>query len=201
MVSGLSERQAPATLHEFLAQSGAVWSERDIVASITQLIGPQIASGTVDLPADERQLWAEYSGISDDEELATQADRRALSETAAQSIMALTGEQVASGLGLKPSTIRHYRAENRLYAYMADGKAWFPIWQFNADLSAALPALSEVLGSLDLRLHPRSVAGFFSTVQSELVIGEVAVTPRDWLLGGGSAAEVVALASEVGLGL
>ncbi|UFS60551.1 hypothetical protein [Subtercola endophyticus] len=201
MSTSLSDVEVPQTLHEFLALSGASWSERDIVASITQLIGPQTLSGTVELPADERQLWAQYSGISEDEELAKQADRRALSETAAQSIMALTGEQVGVGLGLKPSTIRHYRTENRLYAYMAEGKAWFPIWQFSPDLSSALPGLAEVLGSLDARTHPRSVAGFFSTVQSELVIAEVAVSPRDWLLGGGSPAEVVALASEVGLGL
>src|ERR1700710_2352490 len=110
------DRAAPETLREFLALTGASWSERDIIASIAQLIGPQITSGTVELPADERQLWAHYAGIPDDEVLARQADRRAVAETAAQSIMALTGEQVGSRLGLKPSTIRHYRAENRLYS-------------------------------------------------------------------------------------
>ncbi|GAA0992492.1 hypothetical protein [Subtercola frigoramans] len=189
------------TLGEFLADSGASWSESDIVASMEILIGPKVQPNTVTLPKREQELWAKYSGITPSTEASAASERRTLSETALQSVMAFTGDEVSSRLRLKPSTVRHYRLENRLYSYLADGKSRFPSWQFSSDGSSVLPGLPEVLAALDSALHPRTVMGFFSTPQSELVIDHVSVTPRDWLLGGGDPREVAVLASEVGLGM
>ena len=197
---------AERTLTQYLAENGAGWSEHDVVVSMELLIGARGGSDTVALPEAEQLLWNRYSGTvatgtAENVELARRADRRSLTETAVASVAALTADQVADHLGLRPSTIRHYRAEGRLYGFVADGKTRFPAWQFVTDGSATVPGLAIVLGALDPGLHPRSVMGFFQTPQSELVIGEVAVSPRDWLLDGGDAADVRALAAEVGRGL
>ncbi|GGF31131.1 helix-turn-helix domain-containing protein [Subtercola lobariae] len=194
------------TLQHYLADSGVAWSEHDVVASMELLIGARRGAATVALSEAEQQLWNRYSGTPvagtpESVELGRLADRRSLTEVAVASVVALTAEQVADQLGLRASTIRHYRAEGKLYGFVADGKTRFPGWQFVNDLTAVVPGLATVLGAFEPGLHPRSVMGFFQTPQSELVIGGVAVSPRDWLLDGGDPEEVRVLAAEVGRGL
>jgi hypothetical protein len=189
-----AEERHASSVHEWFAAGGRGFAEEDLVAALEELTRDD--SG-VDLPNRDREFWEAHSGIKASEQdraaaSARNAAARLLSETSA-----LTADEVASLLRLTPSTVRHYRASQRLYSFLVHGRIAFPAWQFTA-AGAPIPHLEAVLRALPEGLHPQAVAGFFLTPQPDLRLGGEAASPKDWLESGGSAEPAVALASSLG---
>lgn len=184
--------QAPGL--DFYRSCWPSFSEEDLVAALELMQRP---AATVDLPAHDRAFWERHSGI---------ANRTASAEASVGNVVAqvrleadaLTAEEVAQRLQVDASTVRHYRREKKLHAFTMGGRLRFPLWQFTNH--AALPSIGRVLAVLPEDLHPQSVAGFFTTPQPDLMLDGAAVSPREWLLGGGSVDHVVGLAEDLAAG-
>lgn len=169
----------------------------DLVGALMSL---QRTESTVDLPARDRAFWDTHSGISPTPRAVA---RGSANNAAAQLLMdssSLTASDVAEKLHLSPSTVRHYKAERKLYSYLANGRLVFPDWQFTQKGDRALPGLDRVLSTLPDDLHPQAVAGFFLTPQPDLVMSGEAVPPAVWLEKGGSAEPVLAMAAALAAG-
>lgn len=104
--------------------------------------------------------------------------------------------EAAARIGLTPSRIRQMLAEHRLYGVRPRGRAWIlPAWQFDGE--RIVPGIEAVNQALDHDLHPLTVSGFMHSPQPELDASGRALSPLDWLRGGGSASAVVALAGSL----
>ena len=164
------------------------WARR----SRTRLGPPRAA----DLSEHDRALL-ESSGLDLD---ARGAAARAAEESAA-AFMALLGTgltvaQASDRLGIDASRVRHRIGSRELYAVGMGARRRLPAFQFDED--ASLPGLGEVVRALPHDAHPLEVEGFFTSPQSELELGGVALTPRAWLAAGGDPRAVVALAEPLG---
>lgn len=96
---------------------------------------------------------------------------------------ALTVSEAARALGVDDSRIRHRLKERRLTGWKDQG--WrLPSWQFSG--SGVLPGLEVVLRALPADQPALVVAAFMNTPQTDLVINDRPVTPRQWLLAGGN---------------
>lgn len=103
--------------------------------------------------------------------------------------------QVAARLGVDPTRVRQRLRAGTLLGLRAGGRAWrLPRFQFDAH-GRDLPHLGLVLAALPADAHWRSVEGFFERPKPELIADGEASSPREWLLGGGPAEPVVALAA------
>lgn len=156
--------------------------------------------GVVALTAADREFWDRNAGIKDSMPGIAQA---AAADAAARAMMdakALSADEVAAVLGRQNSTIRHYKADRKLYAYERGGRSLFPAWQFTQDRKA-IPYLDKVLAALPAGLHPQTVAGFFLTPQPDLVLDGNPVSAKDWLEHGGPAEPVLQLASGLRVGI
>lgn len=164
------------------------FTPEDLIDALERL---QRSESGADLPAHHREFWDTYSGIS----LTSRALALGSANNAAAQIrmdsFALTSAEVARNLQLSASTVRHYKAERKLYSYLANGRLVFPDWQFTSAGDRAIPGLGRVLSALPPDLHPQAVAGFFLTPQPDLVINGVAVSAAVWLVEGGSADPVL----------
>jgi hypothetical protein len=100
--------------------------------------------------------------------------------------------EVADQLGIDSSRVRHRLARKQLVGIRRTDGWRLPAWQFTTD-GSPLPGLEKVLRALPEPLHPVTVAKFFATPVPELRVGRRALSPRDWLAGGGDPAAVVAL--------
>ncbi len=208
MTSSQALATEPSTLAGFLRETGSRWDEGDVVAAMSSLLADAGVSraGTVGLSAESAAVWDAHSGLPLARGRAARAaaERTSLRSVAAASALAasaLTAAEVADGLGLDASTVRHYRVQRRLHSFVVAGKARFPAWQFDDERRAPLPGLATVLAAVDGGLHPLTIAGFFTTEQPELELDGRPVTPREWLLGHGDPERVVALARDLGRGL
>jgi hypothetical protein len=129
--------------------------------------------------------------------------RASAANAAARSLMdttSLAAAEVAELLQLPLPTIQRVAARGLLYFYLADGMTVFPAWQFNAEGTAVIPSLGDVLHALPADLHPQSVAGFFLTPQPDLVLNGSPVSAKAWLEAGGSRRIVISLAKGLAAG-
>lgn len=186
----------PTTVEALIKELRPSFTEADLAeALIERLRTPD----TVGLTAAEQEAWERYSGISADPHEVALASASNAAAKLSQDITAFTAADVAMMLGLSASTVRHYRAERKLYSYLTNGRVLFPAWQFAKN--RPLPHLDRVLAALPDDLHPQTVAGFFKTRQPELTLKDGAVTVAEWLLSGGSPERVVKLAAGLGTAL
>lgn len=107
---------------------------------------------------------------------------------------ALTVAGAADRIGVDASRIRHRLAEAQLAGWKDRGGWRLPVWQFTDD--DVLPGLTTVLAAIPADQPTLVVAAFMTTPQAAL--GDPPVTPRDWLLAGGSPARVASLMSVLG---
>ena len=104
---------------------------------------------------------------------------------------------VADRLGVDPTRVRQRLRERTLYGLRGEGRTWrLPRFQFD-DAGGEVPHLGQVLRVLPPDLHPRAVEGFLTSPKPELIADGEPRAPRDWLLSGGSADPVVALAASL----
>jgi hypothetical protein len=104
----------------------------------------------------------------------------------------LSTSAAAELLQVDVSRIRQRLRERSLYGIEYDGERRLPRFQFERQL--VLPGLREVLAALPEALNPLDVAQWFLASNPDLELGDVALSPRDWLMRGESVAAVVALA-------
>jgi hypothetical protein len=107
---------------------------------------------------------------------------------------ALTVAGAAERIGVDASRIRHRLSEGQLIGWKDRGGWRLPVWQFTDD--DVLPGLGTVLADVPEDQPALVVAAFMTTPQTAL--GDPPVTPRDWLLAGGSPERVASLMSVLG---
>lgn len=100
---------------------------------------------------------------------------------------AYSAKEVADLLGVNESRVRQRRLARTLWA-IETGDGWvFPALQFQDVVGKRrqIRHLDRVLPALPADLHPVAVAGFLTTAQSNLRVSDRAVSPVEWLAGGG----------------
>lgn len=185
-----------SAIDQFFRERGLDVDEARVVDALATLLGGRLgATGSVSLPAADSALLADHGGVAD--RPGAEAVEAAAATTAAVATAlvadALTVAEVAERAGVSTSRVRHWVADGAVQAIRVGGRNLLPSWQFGPD-GRALPHLGEVLAALPDDLHPVSVAGFFSTPQPELTLDDRRVAPATWLLAGGLADPVLALA-------
>jgi hypothetical protein len=109
---------------------------------------------------------------------------------------ALSVHQAADRVGVDTSRIRHRIGAGHLIGWKDRGNWRLPAWQFIDH--GVLPGLEEVLGSMPLDQPALVLANFMTTVQEDLELDDRPVSPREWLMAGGSPQRVADLASTLG---
>ena len=101
----------------------------------------------------------------------------------------LTTARCAERTGLTPGRIRQRIAAQSIYVLPRERGEWrIPEWQFDGD--HFLPALDQLVPHLPSTLHPLTVMSLMTRPDADLVVGDRAVSPVEWLVTGG-APEVV----------
>lgn len=91
---------------------------------------------------------------------------------------------VAKRLGVDTSRVRQRIYARSLYAFKHQGTWLVPAFQLRR--RKLVPGLDAAVTALAPTLHPVAVSRWFTTPNADLVIGDAAVSPIDWLAAGGS---------------
>lgn len=168
----------------------------DFVAALKAL--PALRPWAASLTEDEARLLDD-ADFAEDREALLAAGTEIAGHVAHLAVTAFTAEEVAAGLGVSASRVRQKRLAGELWA-IPDGQTWvFPIVQFETGDDGGpvrqIRGLDQVLKALPAGLHPVAVAGFLRTPQPDLYLGR-ALTPTEWLRGGGDVAQAVSAAAD-----
>lgn len=137
---------------------------------------------------------ASDSGGSEDDPIG-EAHAEYLARYAEILARSLSVAQAAQMLAVQPSEIRKRLSARVLYG-IKDQHAWrLPRFQF--DGNHLVPGIDTVLPQLDSELHPLAVYNWFTLPDPDLLIDDAPRRPRDWLLSGGEADEVAAIAADL----
>lgn len=120
-------------------------------------------------------------------------------ELAARTVLldtALSVADAARTLDVDTSRIRHRLAAGRLAGWKDRGSWRLPAWQFTE--TGVLPGLEVVLAAMPDDQPPLVLAGFMTTPQQDLLVGDAPGTPRAWLLAGGDPRRVAVQAAMLG---
>ncbi|GAB3299776.1 hypothetical protein [Parasphingorhabdus pacifica] len=121
---------------------------------------------------------------------------RTVAEQAVLRDTALSVNQAADRVGVDSSRIRHRISNGHLVGWKDRGGWRLPAWQFTDD--DVLPGLETVLAAMPADQPALVLANFMTTQQEDLDLAERPVSPREWLMAGGSAHLVARLASVIG---
>ena len=184
-----------------LAERGVNASPEDLLAALESALlelrpGPYPAPGREGLGLDEERALAQ-GGLDPCPRPLGERDPmvRFAAEHAAILSTALTVDAVAAHLGVSPARIRQRLTEpERSLLGVRDGREWrIPAVQLtDAD---ELPGWAPVCAALPRDLPPVAVWRWLTAANADLEWDERAVSPREWLLGGGAPEAVVALAA------
>jgi hypothetical protein len=121
---------------------------------------------------------------------------RTAAEYAALLAASLSVPELAARLGVDESSIRQRLLARRLYGIKA-GKGWrIPLFELDDAGQALVPGL-HLAAPHWADAHPVEVAQWFTQAHGDLLgPNDEPVSPRAWLLAGGSARTVAALAEE-----
>ncbi|HEU5034738.1 MAG TPA: DNA-binding protein [Mycobacteriales bacterium] len=188
-----------ATVGDVLTRAGVAVSESEfarLVAAALRDLGPAPADDpAAALSAPEREALAAV-GADLQRRGRREADPRAAAAAGVAAVLAdaVPVAAAAQRLGVDASRVRHRLADHQLFGVRRSDGWRLPSWQFGPD-GLPLPGLERVLRALPADVHPVVATRFFLTPQPELVLGRTALSPRQWLAGGGDPAAVVALAA------
>ena len=197
------------TVVAVLRRHGYAMSEQTLAAHLDALLSaPQQDNVGIDMSATDAAYLAQYSGVQDasDADLAA-LDARSAGRAAAEAGRGLSRNDAAALLDVDPSRVSHQITSGRLYSYPGShGRPVFPDWQFTTrtgapDSSAkvvVLPHLGAVIAAIPAGSHPVAVRTFMTTPNKDLAVQGTALSPREWLRGGGDPADVVGLAVTLG---
>ncbi|MDR7300379.1 DNA-binding protein [Haloactinomyces albus] len=121
---------------------------------------------------------------------------RTVAEQAVLRDTALSVAEAASRVGVDTSRIRHRVASHHLIGWKDRGGWRLPAWQFTEH--DVLPGLETILAAMPDDQPALVLANFMTTPQEDLEISGRPVTPREWLMAGGSAQRVAEFASTIG---
>ncbi len=127
-------------------------------------------------------------------------DPDVVAQTAASLVLieakAATVEEVAAALRVSRARVRQRAVERTLYA-LREGDGWrFPRWQFD-EQGRPIRGIGQVVPELPKGIHPVAVWRFLSEPSPDLEIFDAAVSPLQWLRGGGDPEPVAAIAREL----
>lgn len=166
-------------------------AEADFVAALDAGLADRPRAGSVALTVSER-AFLDGEGITIDGPKDTSSTvHQAAGDIIDLATDSLSVPDVAEMLGVDAGRIRHRVSDRSLYAFKVGRQLRLPRWQFTSGTPReALPGLRTVLAAVDDDASPVELARFVSTPQADLDLAGTAVTPRDWLLAGRSAAAV-----------
>lgn len=107
---------------------------------------------------------------------------------------ALTVAEAAARLHVSPGRVRQRLAAGTLAGFRTTDGWRLPEVLFADD--GELPGLAAVLPALPADVHPVALAAFLTRDHPDLVVDTAAVSPRQWLLGGGDPRVVAAAAAD-----
>lgn len=150
--------------------------------------------------SEEEARLLDAANFPEDREAFLAAGTEIAGHVAHLAVTAFTADEVATGLGVTGSRVRQKRLAGELWA-IPDGQTWvFPVLQFetgdNGGPTRQVRGLDQVLKALPPGMHPVAVAGFLRTPQLDLYLDR-AMTPVEWLRGGGDIAQAVAAATNI----
>lgn len=194
---------------EQLRDRGILRSVEEMVAEAEEMVALSVGAMPVGRRVEEpeRELTRaeaealergglDLSGPPSDAEPGARLARTA-ARYAAMLASSLTVAETAALLGVSGSRIRQRVAERTLYFVRTDREVRLPRFQF---AEGEVPGVREVLREIRADVHPISVENWFTQPGSDLFLDEDEerpVSPRDWLLSGGSPEVLVALAREL----
>lgn len=191
---------------EQLRERGIGRSAEEMVAEAEEMVALSVGSMPVGRRREEpwRELTAAEAGVLERGglDLSGPSEGRQLARTAAKyaAMLAssLTITEAAALLGVSKSRIRQRIGERSLYGVRA-GRQWrLPRFQFAGD--EEVPGIAEVVRRMPVDVHPVSAENFFTLPNPDLYLDEEEeqpVSPREWLLSGGSPETVAPLAEEL----
>ena len=168
----------------------------DLITALKLL--PAHRPGAAALTVDQARLL-DVAGLDEDPQAYAQLAADSIGQTASLINSGYSAAEVADGLGVNESRVRQRRLARTLWA-VDDGGRWvYPAVQFEERVRGKprlklVRGLEQVLPALPADLHPSALAAFLLEPQPELAIRGRENSVRDWLLGGGSAEPVLALA-------
>ena len=188
------------TVAALLDEYGLPGSESDFASALRAALAREPRPGSAELSAAEAGVLARHSGVDAAAAAHFGDPRQAAVESARIQFEVLrrshTARDIAAKWGVDSSRIRHRVRDGALYGVRIGRSLRLPEWQFDADLRP-LPGLAAVLAALPADMHPREVEGFMTTPQDELRLRGRALSPRDWLLTGGTPNRVAAHATDL----
>lgn len=191
---------------ERLRERGIVRSVVEMVAEAEEMVALSVDSMPVGRGVEEplRELTESEAGVLTEGglDLSRPSEGRGLAHTVAKyaAILAssLTIAEAAALLGVSESRIRQRIGERSLYGIRA-GKEWrLPRFQFAG--GNEVPGIAEVVRRVREDVHPVSVENYFIYPSPDLYLDEEEdhpVSPREWLLSGGSPEAVAHVAAEL----
>ncbi len=190
------------TVAGLLDEFGVTSSESDFVSALRAALAREPRAGTVTLSTAEEAVLAEHSGVDPLAAVALGEPKHVAVDRARIEFDLLrrsyTVGDVAAKWGVDTSRIRHRVRNHALYGVRVGRALRLPEWQFDDDLRP-LPGLAALVEALPEGMHPREVEGFMTTPQDDLRLRGRKVSPRDWLLSGGSAEQVRTHAADLDL--
>jgi len=123
---------------------------------------------------------------------------RTAARYAAMLATALTTREAADLLGVSEGRVRQRLKEKTLYGWKAGRENRLPAFQFEG--GGEVRGIGEVLRHVERSVHPVALLNWFTMADPDLYLGEEeerAVSPRAWLLSGGSPGKLVPLAEEL----
>lgn len=168
----------------------------DLITALKLL--PAHRPGAAALTVDQARLL-DGAGLGEDPQAYVEIVADSIGQTARLINSGYTAAEVAEGLGVNESRVRQRRLARTLWA-VDDGGRWvYPAVQFEERTRGkprlkVVRGLEHVLPALPADLHPSALAAFLLEPQPELVIRGRENSVREWLLSGGSAEPVLALA-------
>ena len=193
-------------LKEFLHDHGVVVGEGEFLALVRETFEGIAekdlwAEPELELPPEELEVLRS-GGFSTTREALGSDDPvfRGALDFSALIASALSTKQAAMMLGVDPSRIRQ-RLTGRprsLFGVKRHGEWLLPRFQFSG--KTEVPGISQIAPHLDPHLNPVAVARWFLSPNPDLVVDEgdgQPVSPRDWLVSGHSAKDVVRLAEDL----
>jgi len=199
-------------IEDVLWRHGYALTEEAFVEHLDALLSePRLDVAFIDLSTTDAAFLAEYSGVApaSDADL-ERLDAHSAARAAAEAARTLNRRSVAGLMGVDPSRVSHQVAAGRLYSYPgSNGRPIFPDWQFTTPASqpqendvaravTTIPHLAAVIAAFPAGSHPIAVRTFMTTPSPDLSLQGTALSPRDWLVGGGNPTDVEGLAATLG---
>jgi hypothetical protein len=182
----------PSDLDHMITEHYGV-SRMELARALESL--PAIRPYAAALPEAEAALF-DKSDFAEDERAYARVTVETLGRTARLISTAYTAGEAAERLGVNESRIRQRRADRTLWAIEDRGGWVFPALQFDDEPGrrGQIRGLEQVLRVLPANLHPLSVAGFLTTPQPDLRVGDQPVSLLEWLRSGGDVRPVLDVA-------